>query len=102
MDEEKKSIKQKDFIEMELFMIWAVNEALKYLKKNPKKEIHDAISYFVDGARHILAKEELKLSAIGAVNAAMRYKELHPSAKDKEIFQHVLDKSAEIIYSLFD
>jgi len=78
-------------------MIISVNEALKFIKKNPNCSDEEAIAHMIST---IKAKEKIKMIGLAATSFALGYRQRKNRAKDKEIFQFILDKSNEIINSV--
>jgi|SRR3989344_330015 len=78
-------------------MIASVNEALKFIKENPNRSDEDAIAHMISTTK---AQEKIKMIGLAATSFALGYRQRKNMAKDKEIFQFILDKSTEIINSV--
>ena len=78
-------------------MIASVNEVLKFIKENPNCSEEEAIAHMINMIR---AQEKIKMIGLAATSLALGYRRGKKMAKDKEIFQFILDKSTEIINSV--
>ena len=80
--------------EIGIAMIAAANKAIEYTNKNFNSSIEEVLSHVMENANY---KGELKLGAIVSASAAFHFRERNPRAKDREVFQFILNKIPELV-----
>jgi hypothetical protein len=81
-------------------MIAVINETIKIKKEHPYADAEDIMPTVMHTISKISKNNEAKLAAISAVDLTIKHMDKNPESSEKEIFQNILNRSADIISSL--